>query len=98
MRVEFANDGLARICTNDAHKMGLPISVIRKARDRLLQIEAAKDERDLRNLKSLNYKKRKGGDDETRSIRVNDQFRIFFTLENRGAQTVAVITEIGDPH
>lgn len=97
MKVEFANAALARICTDEAHKMGLPVAVIVAARRRLLQIEAALDERDLRNLKSLNYKKRKGGDD-TRSIRVNDQYRIFFTISASGSTTVVTITEIGDPH
>lgn len=98
MKVEFANAALARICTDEAHKMGLPVAVIVAARRRLVQIEAALDERDLRNLKSLNYKKRKGGSDETRSIRVNDQYRIFFTISDSGSVTVATITEIGDPH
>ena len=98
MKVEFANVALARICTDEAHKMGLPVAVIVAARRRLLQLEAALDERDLRNLKSLNYKKRKGGDDDTRSVRVNDQYRIFFTIRVSGSATVATIIEIGDPH
>ncbi len=98
MKVEFANAALARICTDDAHKMGLPVAVIVAARRRLVQIEAAHDERDLRNLKSLNYKKRKGGNDETRSIRVNDQYRIFFTITEAGTINVVTITDIGDPH
>jgi hypothetical protein len=28
MKVEFENDDLARICSDNAHKMGLPFAVI----------------------------------------------------------------------
>lgn len=98
MRVEFANDDLARICTDDAHKMGLPFVVIKSARKKLIQLEAARDERDLINIRGLDYKKRKGTSDETRSIRINDQYRIFFTLSDTGSITVATVTFIGDPH
>ncbi len=36
---------------------GLPVAVIKTARFRLIQLKAARDERDLRNLKGLHYKK-----------------------------------------
>ncbi|MCH8998217.1 MAG: type II toxin-antitoxin system RelE/ParE family toxin [Proteobacteria bacterium] len=98
MKVEFANDDLARICTDQAHRMGLPFVVIKSARNKLVQLEAAADERDLIRIRGLDYKTRKGGDNETRSIRVNDQYRIFFTLSSTGSITVATITFIGDPH
>lgn len=98
MKIEFADDDLARICTSEAHKLGLPISVIKTARRRLIQLEAARDERDLRGLKSLNYKKRKGGTDGQRSIRINDQYRIFFTLSDDDNPPIITITAIGDPH
>jgi proteic killer suppression protein len=97
MRIEFADDHLARICTAEAHRLGLPIAIIKAARRRLIQLEAARDERDLRELKSLNYKKRKGDPDGRRSIRINDQYRIFFTLSD-DYPPVVTITDIGDPH
>ena len=98
MKIEFATDDLARICTDDAHRMGLPIAVIKAARRRLLQMEAARDERDLRSLKGLNYKKRKGNPTDQRSIRVNDQYRILFTLSGGDNSYVITITDICDPH
>lgn len=98
MKVEFANDDLARICTDQAHRMGLPFVVIKSARNKLIQLEAAADERDLIKIRGLDYKTRKGGSNETKSIRVNDQYRIFFTLSSTGSTTVATITFIGDPH
>lgn len=50
MEVKFANDDLARICTDDAHKIGLPVAVIKAARKTLLKLEAATFESDLFNL------------------------------------------------
>lgn len=98
MKVEFAKDDLARICTDKAHKMGLPFAVIKAARRTLLKLEAAKDESDLFEIGGLDYKKRKGENHDTRQIRVNDQYRIFFTLTGEGSNAVATITFIGDPH
>lgn len=98
MKVEFANDDLARIRTDQAHRMGLPFVVIKSARNKLIQLEAAADERDLIKIRGLDYKTRKGGTNETKSIRVNDQYRILFTLSITGSITVATITFIGDPH
>ena len=78
MKVEFENDDLARICTDQAHKMGLPFSVIKAARRTLLKIEAATYERDLFKIGGLDYKKRKGANNDTRQVRINGQYRIFF--------------------
>ena len=98
MRIEFANDDLARICTDEAHRTGLPFAVIKAARRKLVQLEAALDERDLRNLKGLNYKKLQGEREGQRQIRVNDQYRIVFTLSEGERAPVITIIEIGDTH
>lgn len=98
MRVEFADKSLALVCTDEAHKLGLPIAVIKAARNRIVQMEAASDERDLRNLKSLNYKKLQGGREGHRQVRINDQYRIVFTISTDQNPPVITITEIGDTH
>ena len=98
MRIEFADDALKRICTDEAHKLGLPFAVILAARRRLLQLEAALDERDLRNLKSLNYKKLQGEREGQRSVRINDQYRIVFEISQAERPAVVLILEIGDTH
>ncbi len=98
MKVEFENDDLARICTDQAHKMGLPFSVIKAARRTLLKIEAATYERDLFKIGGLDYKKRKGANNDTRQVRINGQYRIFFTVSGEGTGAIATITFIGDPH
>ena len=87
-----------RICTDEAHKLGLPFAVIKTARNRIIQLEAATDERDLRNLKSLNYKKLQGDKEDLRQIRINDQYRIVFSLSGDEKPPVITITEIGDTH
>jgi toxin HigB-1 len=97
MKVEFADDDLARICTDQAYRLGLPIAVIKMARRKLIQMHSAKDERDLRNLKSLNYKKLQGDRDGQRSIRINDQYRIVFVISESQPPVITVI-EIGDIH
>ena len=98
MRIEFVDAGLERICTDDAPKLGLPFGVIVAARRRLVQLEAALDERDLRNWKSLNYKKLQGRREGQRSIRVNDQYRIVFEISQDERPAVVRILEIGDTH
>lgn len=98
MRIEFADKRLALICTPEAHKLGLPIAVIKAARNRLLQLEAAADERDLSNLRSLDYKKLAGDLDGQRQIRVNDQYRIRFVLDDTQKPHVITIISINDPH
>ncbi len=77
--------------------MGLPFAVIKGARNKLLQLEAAADEKDLRELKGLKYKKLMGNREGQRSIRVNDQYRIVFTISD-GSKPVITVFEIGDTH
>jgi len=98
MRIEFADADLCRICTDEAYKLGLPVAVIQAARRRLVQLEAASDERDLRNLKSLNYKKLHGDKDGKHTVRVNDQYRILFTLHEAEQTPVINIIAICDTH
>ena len=98
MRIEFADERLACICTDEAHKLRLPIAVIKAARRRIVQLEAALDERDLSNLRSLDYKKLAGDLEGQRQIRVNDQYRIRFTISNDERPPVVTIISINDPH
>jgi len=98
MKVTFENDDLARICTDEAYKMGLPVAVIKAARKTLLKLEFATYESDLFKIGGLDYKVLKGKSDGTRQVRVNKQYRIFFTVTGEGAGAIATVTFIGDPH
>jgi proteic killer suppression protein len=98
MKIEFGDKRLALIRTDRAHELGLPFAVIKACRKRLEFMEAAPDERSLRNWASLQYKKLEGEKDGTRQIRINDQYRITFTINNDATPPIITILEIGDPH
>jgi proteic killer suppression protein len=96
MRIEFADKRLAIIRTAQAHKLGLPVAVIRSCLDKIVAIENASTELTLRNLRSLDYKKLKNS--EEYQIRINDQYRMRFTLDAATTPPTIWITFIGDPH
>lgn len=98
MRIEYADERLSRIRTPEAHKLGLPIAVIRQAQKKLILMEQAPDERTLRNWKSLNYKKLSGDREGQRSVRINDQSRIVFELLEDERPPAIRILEIDDTH
>lgn len=94
----FADPALALIETDMAGTIRLPVPVIKSARRKLTVIRAAIDDRSLRNWKSLHYEKLSGSRDGQRSIRLNDQFRMVFELdESTKPQTVTVLA-IEDYH
>ncbi len=78
MEIEFRDKTLALVETDRAASIRLPVSVINSMRRKLAVIRAAPDERTLRNWKSLHYEKLGSGE---RSIRLNQQFRVVFTLD-----------------
>jgi proteic killer suppression protein len=80
MDIEFLDKQLALVETDCAAQTRLPISVITSLRNKLVVIRAAPDERTLRNWKSLHYEKM---EEEERSIRLNKQFRLIFTLDTQ---------------
>jgi proteic killer suppression protein len=96
MKIEFADPRLAFIRTAQAHKLGLPPAVVNSCRDKLVVIENASSELTLRNFKSLRYKKLEGSDE--RQIRINDQYRMRFKLDETTKPPTVWITFIGDPH
>jgi proteic killer suppression protein len=96
MKIEFADKDLALIRTDQAHKLGLPIGVIKSCRDKLHFIENASTELSLRNWRSLDYKKLEGS--ELRQIRLNGQYRMRFMLDTTTAPPTVTVTFIGDPH
>lgn len=98
MRIEFADERLLLLFTRDAHKLGLPIAVIKAAQLKLYEMEQAPDERSLRNWKGLRYKKLSGEREGQRSIRVNAQYRIVFEILNDERPPLIRVLEIDDIH
>jgi proteic killer suppression protein len=98
MRVVFADDELARIETDQAGETRLGVAVIKSARRKLTILRAAVDDRSLRNWKSLHYEKLKGDREGQRSIRLNDQFRMVFELDEDTEPLTVTILSIEDYH
>lgn len=80
MEIEFNEKTLALVETDRAAETRLPISVIASLRNKLHFLRNAPDERSIRNWKSLHYEKMEGAE---KSIRINDQFRLIFTIDTK---------------
>jgi toxin HigB-1 len=98
MDVVFEDARLALIETDQAAQTRLPVAVIQSARRKLNAIRAATDERTLRNWKSLHYEKLKGNRSEQRSIRLNDQWRLVFRLDEQCAPPRVTVVAVEDYH
>tara|TARA_R110002020_G_scaffold113518_8_gene261090 strand:- start:12888 stop:13184 length:297 start_codon:yes stop_codon:yes gene_type:complete len=98
MEIRFANDGLALIETDQAHKTRLPPNVIVSARRKLQFVRSATDERDLRNWKSLHYEKLTGDRVDQKSIRINDRWRLVFLLDRDANPNIITVLAIEDYH
>jgi proteic killer suppression protein len=98
MRIVFATDELALIETDEAGTTRLPVAVIKSARRKLTVLRAATDDRSLRNWKSLRYEKLKGNREGQRSIRINDQYRMVFRLDDETIPPTITILSIEDYH
>jgi proteic killer suppression protein len=98
MYIVFADPILELIETEDAGQTRLPVPVIKSARRKLTVIRAAPDDRALRNWKSLHYEKLKGDRDGYRSIRVNEKYRIVFSLDEDTKPPTVTIIAIEDYH
>ena len=97
MEIIFRDTKLALIETDRAAETGFSIAIIRSVRRKLVVMRAAPDERTLRNWKSLHYEKLAGKGD-SRSIRLNDQMRLVFTIDTECRPNKITVTAIVDYH
>ncbi len=98
MDIEFRDRRLALIRTDRAAETRLPISVIKSCREKLIVIAAAPDVRTLRNWKSLRFEKLKGDRDGQCSIRLNDQWRLIFKLDEDRSPPAVIVIAVDDYH
>ncbi|QDT96277.1 type II toxin-antitoxin system RelE/ParE family toxin [Gimesia aquarii] len=98
MEVDFEDDELQELENNEDAKSRLDDSVIRAFRKRMRFLRDAVDERDLREMKSLHFKKLKGDRDGQYSIRLNDQWRLIIQIEFKETGNVIRILKIEDYH
>ncbi len=98
MEVRFKDQQLDRLESDAQFDGGYSPSVVKKFRQRMQQIRAAPDERDLYQLTSLRCEKLKGNRSHQHSMRLNDQWRLIFELEGKGATKVIAIVSVEDYH
>lgn len=98
MDVEFRTRDLERIATEAAHRSGFPEAAVVAYRKRLQVIRAARDERDLYQLKSFRFEKLLGNRSHQRSIRLNDQWRLILEIRPGTPGNTVVIVGIEDYH
>lgn len=98
MEIEFKDkQRLELVETTRAAESKLSVALINSLRNKLNIARAAPDERTLRNWRSLHYEKLKGRDDE-RSIRINDQWRLIFTLDTSRTPNKMTVLGVEDYH
>jgi proteic killer suppression protein len=98
MDIEFRDSRLSLIETERAMETRLPVSVIASCRQKLVILRAAPDERTLRNWKSLHYEKLGGDRLGQRSIRLNKQWRLVFTLNSDLTPPKLTVLSVEDYH
>ena len=98
MDFRFASQELERVWIEANSSLGHGKPVDEKFRQRVSAIKNAKDERDLRALKSLHYERLKGKRKHQWSIRVNDQWRLIVEWEKTNKGKRIVLLNVEDYH
>src|SRR5262249_32469386 len=98
MEVEFDDPDLDRLETDRNFTGGWPPAIVKGFQKLMGAIRGAVDERDLRNLRGLRFKRRKPPDEHQHSLRINDQFRLIVELRGSGPNKKVGVVAIRDPH
>jgi toxin HigB-1 len=96
MDIEFRNQRLALIQTDQAADLRLPCSVITAWHETVVLIRAAPDARTIRNWRSLGYERLEVFGQH--SIRLNDYWRIIFEVDENCRPPVMIVIEIVECH
>lgn len=100
MRFIFASKKLELLYTDKIGATRYPPGVVDAFFEKLFVIQSARDENDLRAIKSLHFEKLQGerGLRGERSIRLNRQFRLILRLETDEHGKLVCIISIEDYH
>lgn len=102
MEIEFEEEYLKRLyCEGKSDKKHrFQPAIIKKYKETIDRLKAAKRIEDLFPIKSLNYEKLSGDKNGLESVRVNDQYRIEFVSRIEGEEpktiTICSITELSN--
>jgi plasmid maintenance system killer protein len=95
MEIEFGDERLALISTDQAAETRLPSSIIQSWQELIVFIDAIPDAHTLRNWQSLGYECLEGG---KHSIRLLDWWRIIFELDESRSPPVMIVVAIDEYH
>lgn len=98
MNVRFADDRLRRLESDLAFNGGFGREVVRGYRKVMRFIRDAKDERDFRAVRSLNFEKLRGDRAGRYSMRLNRQWRLILAIETDANGNTMAVIEIVDYH
>ena len=98
MDIDFANQDLERLESDPDFNGGYGVAVVRGYRKVIRFIRSAADERDFRNMRSLNFEKLQGGRDHQHSLRLNDQWRLIVEIKKAEPKNRIVLVGIEDYH
>lgn len=76
---------------NDERGTGMPNKIVKRARRKLLMINASRNVNDLRVPSGNHLEKLSGDRAGQHSIRVNDQYRVCFVFRNGNAFQVEIV-------
>lgn len=92
MDVLFANDSLAKLGTEEAGSLPLPVSVIKAARRKLTLLRSATDKRTLEKWKSLRAEKLPGDQNDRWAVILDDKFRMLVKLSEQALPPQVAVT------
>ncbi|HWB09846.1 MAG TPA: type II toxin-antitoxin system RelE/ParE family toxin [Pirellulales bacterium] len=98
MEVEHLSQELERLETEAGFNAGFSAAIVAGYHKVMRFIRAAKDERDFRAMRSLNFEKLKGSRSHQHSMRINQQWRLILELKQANPKNVVVVVAIEDYH
>lgn len=98
MDIEFADDDLRRLEVDPGFNAGFAEAIVRGYRKAINFIRSSHDEREFRQMRSMNFEKLKGKRSHQHSVRINDQWRLIFTIKKARPANVIVVVAIEDYH
>lgn len=98
MEVEFKNDDLDRLEQDPEFTAGFDRAIVKAYRKVMQLIRAARDERDLHQMRGARFKKLQGRRSHQHSLRLNDQMRLIVEIKPSTPKNIIVIISIEDPH
>jgi proteic killer suppression protein len=97
MEVEFADQTLKQIDEEPDFRGSYAAELVRAFRKVIRFVRSASDERDFRAMRSLNFEKLKGTDEQY-SMRLNKQWRLIVEIKPSDPKNIIVVICIADYH